>query len=267
MTALQSPLELYKILPKTNCRQCGLPSCLAFAAEVIKGDRRLSTCPHLSQEVLERLQDNTSSRSSLEQELNETLAALQAQVSGLDFQEAAQRTGATLQGGKILINCLGNKFEINAQGKVTSLCHTNSWFTVPLLNYVLLGKGTTPTGDWVSFRELPGGTEWEPLYLQRCEKQLKQLADKHPDLFADLVDIFSGRQPQHHFDADIGVQLLPYPKLPLLICYWQPEEDMASKLQIFYDKTAADNLPTEYIYRMGSGLVQMFGKISQRHLQ
>jgi hypothetical protein len=265
MTTFKSPLQLYKILPQTNCRQCGLPSCLAFAAEVLKGDKRLDSCPHLSPKILDIHQGNGNSRTVLEQELNDAMDILQAQVADLDFQEAAQRSGGLLQNGKLLINCLGNKFEINDKGKVSSLCHTNPWFTVPLLNYVLKGKGAPPSGEWMSFRELPGGSEWNPLYLQRCEKPLKQLADKHPELFADLIDIFSGRQPQHHFDADIGVQLLPYPKLPLLICYWQPEEDLASKLQIFYDITAGDNLPTESVYRLGAGLVRMFEKISQRH--
>lgn len=267
MTVFKSPLELYKILPQTNCRKCGLPSCLAFAAEVIKGDKRLDTCPHLSPKILDTHQGNMSARAGLEQELNESMAILQNHVARLDFHAAAQRSGGVLQNNKLRINCLGNKFEIDQGGKVTSHCHTNSWFTVPLLNYVLTGKGSSPTGEWVSYRELPGGGEWNPLYLQRCEKPLKQLADKHPDLFADLVDIFSGQQPEHHFDADIGVQLLPYPKLPILICYWKPEDDLASKLQIFYDITAGDNLQTEYIYRLGTGLVRMFEKISHRHTQ
>lgn len=265
MTTFKSPLELYKILPQTNCKQCQLPSCLAFASEVIKGDKRLEACPHLSQKVLDTHQGSKAARASLDQELQASLAALQSQVAKLDFAETAQRIGGVLANGKIRINCLGNKFEIDGQGQVTSLCHTSAWFTVPLLNYLLTAKGTMPRGDWLAYRELPGGSEWNPLYLQRCEKPLKQLADKQQDLFSDLVDIFSGQQPAHHFDADIGLQLLPYPKLPILICYWQPEDDLGSKLQIFYDATASDNLPTEYIYRLGTGLVRMFEKISQRH--
>ena len=265
MTTFKSPLAVYKILPQTNCKQCNLPSCLAFAAEVIKGDKQLNACPHLSQKILDTHQGEIGARKNLVEEQNEALVSLQQQVAELDFAETAERIGARLQNNKLLINCLGNKFEIDQRGKVTSHCHTNSWFTVPLLNYILRGKGLMPSGDWISYRELPEGSEWNPLYLQRCEKPFKKLVDQHPDLFADLVDIFSGKQPLHHFDADIGVQLLPYPKLPILICYWKPEDDLTSKLQIFYDNTASDNLPTEYIYRLGTGLVLMFDKISLRH--
>lgn len=45
-----SALEIYKILPKTNCRDCGELSCLAFAGKVSMAEAELSDCPHLSQE-------------------------------------------------------------------------------------------------------------------------------------------------------------------------------------------------------------------------
>jgi len=35
-------------LPKTNCKECGLPTCFAFAMSLVKGKRRLSDCPPLS---------------------------------------------------------------------------------------------------------------------------------------------------------------------------------------------------------------------------
>ncbi len=39
-----SPLELFQRLPGTNCRACGEATCLAFAAKVLGGDRRLDAC-------------------------------------------------------------------------------------------------------------------------------------------------------------------------------------------------------------------------------
>lgn len=39
-----SPLDIYKILPKTNCGECGLPSCLAFAGALSKGNANVTQC-------------------------------------------------------------------------------------------------------------------------------------------------------------------------------------------------------------------------------
>ncbi|MFC1513169.1 (Fe-S)-binding protein, partial [Thermodesulfobacteriota bacterium] len=44
-----SALDIYKILPQTNCAQCGLPSCLAFASALSKGKGASSQCPDFAQ--------------------------------------------------------------------------------------------------------------------------------------------------------------------------------------------------------------------------
>uniref|UniRef100_A0A832GPX9 4Fe-4S domain-containing protein n=1 Tax=Caldimicrobium thiodismutans TaxID=1653476 RepID=A0A832GPX9_9BACT len=49
------PLEIYKYLPKTNCKECGELSCLAFAGKVAIGEAEISLCPHLTFENLELL--------------------------------------------------------------------------------------------------------------------------------------------------------------------------------------------------------------------
>ncbi|MBI5722610.1 MAG: acetyl-CoA decarbonylase/synthase complex subunit gamma [Planctomycetes bacterium] len=41
-------LDIYKKLPKTNCKECGLPTCLAFAMKVAAGQLMLDQCPKLS---------------------------------------------------------------------------------------------------------------------------------------------------------------------------------------------------------------------------
>ena len=38
-------LEVFKLLPRTNCRECGVPSCMAFAAKLSQGEAGLAECP------------------------------------------------------------------------------------------------------------------------------------------------------------------------------------------------------------------------------
>ncbi|GAB4331433.1 MAG: (Fe-S)-binding protein [Promethearchaeota archaeon] len=37
-------LQVYKFLPKTNCKKCGKPSCMAFAISLLKGDATPDKC-------------------------------------------------------------------------------------------------------------------------------------------------------------------------------------------------------------------------------
>jgi acetyl-CoA decarbonylase/synthase complex subunit gamma len=46
-----SGLEIFKQLPKTNCGDCGIPTCLAFAMKLAAGQAELSSCPHVSDEA------------------------------------------------------------------------------------------------------------------------------------------------------------------------------------------------------------------------
>jgi acetyl-CoA decarbonylase/synthase complex subunit gamma len=51
-----SGLDIYKVLPKTNCRDCGFPTCLAFAMQLAKKAVSLDKCPHLTQEAKQKLE-------------------------------------------------------------------------------------------------------------------------------------------------------------------------------------------------------------------
>jgi len=48
-------LDIYKNLPKTNCKDCGVPTCLAFAMKVASGQAGLDGCPHLTDDARAQL--------------------------------------------------------------------------------------------------------------------------------------------------------------------------------------------------------------------
>ena len=44
-------LDIYKLLPKTNCKECGFPTCLAFAMKLAQKGTELDKCPYVSDEA------------------------------------------------------------------------------------------------------------------------------------------------------------------------------------------------------------------------
>ena len=44
-------IQIFKMLPKTNCGECGVPTCLAFAMNLAAGKAELSSCPYVSEEA------------------------------------------------------------------------------------------------------------------------------------------------------------------------------------------------------------------------
>ena len=49
-------IQIYKFLPKTNCKKCGFPTCLAFAMKLASGQAELSKCPDVSDEAKGKLE-------------------------------------------------------------------------------------------------------------------------------------------------------------------------------------------------------------------
>ena len=86
---------------------------------------------------------------------------------------------------------------------------------------------------------------------------MKKVADTHTGLFDDLVHLFSAKRVQKQFESNISVVLHPLPRIPLMICYWLPEDDLGSSLNLFFDKTADQNLDIGAIFSLAAGLTQM----------
>lgn len=75
-------LDIYKILPQTNCQKCGFATCLAFAAALSKSQTSPDQCPGLSQPISQyavypviNREGNLASTVALEIDSPQTLAA------------------------------------------------------------------------------------------------------------------------------------------------------------------------------------------------
>ncbi len=264
-----TPLEIYKSLEKTNCGRCQLPSCLAFAAAVSAGQKKLSDCPLLDKQSTEHLATSLQSGSGQElYQFVQDLSKLEQKILNLNFAEIAPRIGGIFRedaiGGRLVLKSLGKEFAIDRQGQVHSECHLIPWVKAPLLAYAANPQHQAITGRWLNFRDLPGGMERQNLFTSRCERLLKSLADQQQGLLNDLADLFLG-EPISGFDADLALVLYPLPHFPLLICWHAPEDGLESSLTILFDACCAINLPPQMTFSLSIGLVQMFDHIAKQH--
>jgi len=265
MAELKNAMDVFKLLEKTNCRECNEKTCLAFAGAVFQGRRNLEECPHIDAETLERFGENVKRRQTIEEGLDATISLLKKEIAGIDLATRADIVGGKFQNGKLALKIFGKDFHVYPNGDLASDIHINPWVTIPVLSYILKCGGLPAKGEWTPFRELRGGKEMAGLFSQRCEKPLKTVADKYTELLEDMIHIFNGRPVENHYDSDIALVLHPLPKVPMLICYWKPEDGLESDLSLFFDITAAENLGIESIYGLGTGLVRMFEKFAFRH--
>jgi len=48
-------LDIFKLTPKKNCKECGCPTCMAFSMKVAQGALGIEKCPHMSADSLAKL--------------------------------------------------------------------------------------------------------------------------------------------------------------------------------------------------------------------
>jgi len=261
----KNAMEIFQLLDKSNCQECREKTCLAFAGAVFKGRRKLDECPKIDLDTIERFSGEPEKQNTIEQNRDEYLKKLKNAIAFLDLAAAAKRVRGRFSGDKLTIKVLGKDFSVDTKGNLSADIHINPWVVIPFLNYVLYSKGLPVSGNWVSFRELKDGKERYPLFQKRCEEPMKRVADIYTGLFDDMVRILSGKQVEKQFESDISVVLHPLPEVPIMVCYWLPEEGLESSLNVFFDETADKNLDTGSVFTLGTGLSQMFGKIALRH--
>ena len=63
-------IQIFKLTPKKNCKECGCPTCMAFSMKVAQGAMKIEQCPHMSDEALASLIRGYSSANENNQNRN-----------------------------------------------------------------------------------------------------------------------------------------------------------------------------------------------------
>lgn len=53
-------LDIFKLSPKKNCKECGCPTCMAFCMKVAQGALELSKCPYFAPDAVAKLSEATA---------------------------------------------------------------------------------------------------------------------------------------------------------------------------------------------------------------
>ena len=267
MPSLGSILEILKLLDKSNCRECGETTCMAFAAAVFQGRKPLGDCTRLEAGVAEQYGRSVEGQKSMDDDMREAVNQLTKRAAEIDLKASAERLKGEYKNNRLTIKIMGKNVHVDEEINISSDIHMHAWIKAAVLNYLLECKGLPDSGKWIPLRELEGGKDWHRLFEQRCHKPLKKVADEYTDLLEDMIHIFNGERTENHYQSDISLVLRPLPRFPILICYWRPDDCMESDLNIFFDANAEENLRIESIFSLSVGLSTMFQKIAQTHGQ
>ena len=254
------PLELLQRTPKTNCGECGYPTCLAFAAAVTRAGAEAALCPYIELQGLEtkvpgsaKDMDRLAEQVAEEQDLA-LIRYLQSKISMLDFSTIASGLGARWSNDNpevLYLRYLGQDVML---GKNTMLMDNEEVIDprdqILLYNYIHSGGGRPPDNTWIGMESLPNSISKVKTLATYCEKKIAVLlsgkpasqlqeAGKQLDGWSDPVDLSSS--------ATSALVVPVLPMVPQFLLFWEaePEDGFEAKVKVLFDHHVLDFLDLE----------------------
>jgi len=264
---MKSYLELLKLLPKSNCGQCGLESCLLFALKVFSKEVSPEKCPFLPQEAFS--QENPQLTFN---QLLENLKFLKEKFRSLDLRGVYENLGANLEEEKraLKVFYLDTEILIPLDDSFHPLELIDLFQKaldprdeILLCNYFLFHGKEPLTQNFVGLEAFPHSLSKVKTLKKYAEDPLAELFTQLKGEVRDLLRPFKVSNlisQGGHLSFTIWV----LPKVPLQINFWlgEEEEGLPSSCKVLYDASALAFLDLECLVFCAERLAE---KLKEAH--
>jgi hypothetical protein len=253
---MKTAVEIYKLLPKTNCGSCGLPSCFGFAAKLATHQASSDDCAHMTMEARELLRTSDTDRQSSPGTVYEqALASLQPKIQALDFQKVASLFSATFRNAETLEIAFLNKTYRVTKEKIldTSGKEPRPWISILIYNHLSMPDPPSPSGEWITFSSVPASHAKDKAWAGHVEEVIAGHFDgKVADLKA-ACERFGGVRAEVKGSHDAAYEFHFFPHYPVLLLFYDavPEETFPAQCKLLLDRTAPRYLDIESIVVLG----------------
>ncbi|KJS32745.1 MAG: Fe-S cluster protein [Desulfatitalea sp. BRH_c12] len=265
-----SVVDLYsRVLPRTNCGDCGYPTCIAFASMVVSKKLPLSLCPHLSADTLARYQpeldDQHAAGKWTERDLAaDALAWARERAASMDLADMPARIGGELtdtSDGPVLVLPYFNEVIHVRHGGIrrTDGSQLGRWEQVFIFNHMAQGGSIAPTGQWKSLQEIPNTVSKIKSMRAHVEVPLREhFGGRQAELAAAALCMGGTDVTAVTESADLAFRFQPLPQVPVLLMYWEGDRDggFDAEIKLAFDETITAHLDIESILFLSEHLAQ-----------
>jgi hypothetical protein len=265
-----SIVDLYKkILPKTNCGDCGYPTCLAFASMVVAEKVPLKNCPHVSADVVDRCQaeldaQHASGKWVKKDMAQDALVWAKKRSASMKIEDLPARIGGRLcrygQEYALEIPYFTSSIILRNDGIVRSDgADLSRWEQVFIYNHMAMGGRVLPTGNWKALEELPNTVSKIKSMRSHVEAPLIAHFRGRAELLVPAARTLGGNPiAETHHLADVVIHFQPLPRIPLMLLFWDEDADEGfdARVKLLFDETIVAHLDIESIMFLSERVCQ-----------
>ncbi len=258
-----SVVDLYvKILPQTNCKDCGFPTCIAFAGMVVSEKLPLKNCPHIDPDLLDPAQKELEEQYAQGKWLKKDMAAealtlAKEKAASMVLDKVAQRIGGSLHSGTkdgpfkgiahIVLPYFNQTVLISrdrvADQKGCDLTRNEQTF---IYIHMTSGGTTSPTGNMKSFKEFPNTISKIVSMRDQVENPLKEAFSSRGDALETACNKIGGTNVKDRYESpDLAFQFRVFPKIFVTLLFWDENEGFEADIKLLFDETILDHLDIE----------------------
>ena len=256
-----SPVDLYRdVLPKTNCGDCGLKTCIAFASMVVADQASLDQCPHLTAETVAactaKLQEQYARGKWVKRDMaKDALERAKRRAASMDLQDLPGRIGGRLiekdHTEMLELPYLNRTIWVTKERVMnTDGSDLGHYETVFILIHLAQGGSAEPTGKWKGLVEFPNTISKMKSMKSNVEEPLKAAFAGNIDGLRKAAEKIGAKDMTGEMaSADAAFYFQVLPKVPVMLMFWgaEPEDDFEAEVRLLFDETVLDHLDIEAV--------------------
>jgi hypothetical protein len=267
LSVMKTAVDIYKLLPKTNCGKCGLSSCFGYAAKLASQQASVDACPTMSPAARNALREEVASAAHRNVQgtvFEQSLKALQPKVQTLDFARLAGQFGAKLIGPDSLsITFLNEPFTVTKEHIVDpSGKEPLPFISILIYNHLCMPEPPAPLGEWITFSSVPASHAKDKAWAGHVEDVIAKRFDGDVDGLKAACERFGGKCASVSGNHDAAYEFRFFPHYPALLLFYDAvaEENFPAQCKLLLDETAPRYLDIESMVVLGE---EFAGKLTE----
>ncbi|MDT8378754.1 MAG: DUF3786 domain-containing protein [Desulfotignum sp.] len=133
----------------------------------------------------------------------------------------------------------------------------HSYFDLFAVHYLLSAEAIQPAGQWISEKDIPGGTTFFRGPHEIPAHLVASRFDGDIEGFTRRCENYGGTKLAL---ADAAFSFVITPRVPVAVLFWQGDEEFPAEAKLLYDVTIVRHLASDIVYALAVGVCEQLGQ-------
>jgi hypothetical protein len=157
----------------------------------------------------------------------------------------APTLGGSLTDGLPAIPLFGEPCLVKEDGVHRAASSLDTTGSILVIRYLLTAGDEPLRNAWVPYRDFRDGARFASYIKANIEDRLAKAFTGKKELLQERIQAIGGVMYRSESRPDVAAALYPFPKVPLLLIFWDKDDEFDASLQFLFDRSAESYLDLE----------------------